>query len=481
MLLRQSAIYLVSRLVPAVIAFGLVALYTRLLGPQAYGAYAFVTATAMLGVSLTATWLSVSAIRLYPRTEERTALFWALLVGILGVLCLGALVTAGLLFWLKTGEERLLLLLGFLLFGFTAWFELNADLLAARLEAVRYLAFSLVRTALSGALGAALAWAGWGAEGILIGLIAGVAVPGLFMVAREWRGVRLVPGHPPMLRRVLTFGVPLSLSYALGGIVFFTDRFIVSAMQGAAMLGLYAVGFDLADRIIKSLTQPLGTAALPLVVSKLENEGIEAAREQASRNLILLAGLVVPATAGVIAVTPELVEVMVGAPYRAMSREVIPLIALGAMLSGLRSSYFDHAFQLGLKTGRHVLVVSLMAVTNLVLGVVLVSRYGAVGAAYGTLAAYAIGLVASILVGRTAFIMPFAAKDLGKIGIATLAMLGVLAPLPELGALAGLALKVVLGVATYLVCATLLGIGEIRQRIAALPKAARALALGLSR
>ena len=122
MLLRQSAIYLVGRLVPAVIAFGLVALYTRLLGPEAYGTYAFVSATAMLGVSLTATWLSVSAIRLYPRAEERAALFWALLMGFLAVLGLGALATAGLFFWMKSGGERLLLLLGFLLFGFTAWF-----------------------------------------------------------------------------------------------------------------------------------------------------------------------------------------------------------------------------------------------------------------------------------------------------------------------------------------------------------------------
>lgn len=478
MLLRQSAIYLIARLVPAVIALGLVALYTRLLEPEAYGAYTFVTATAALGVSLTATWLSVSAIRLYERTEARPALLWSLLVGFLAILGIAALVSVGLFFHLKTGAEHLLLLLGFVLFVFTAWFELNADILAARLEALRYLAWSLVRAALSGALGAGLAWAGWGAEGILLGLIAGLAVPGLFLGARLWRGVKLSPAHFPMLRKVLVFGVPLSVSYALGGIVFVTDRFIVTAMQGAAVLGLYAVGFDLADRVVKSLTQPLGTAALPLIVSKLEREGPEAAREQACRNFALLAGLAIPAAAGLIAVTPELVDILVGAPYRAMSRAVVPLIALASLLSGLRSNYFDHAFQLGLKTGHHVIVVGLMVVTNLALGILLVSRYGAIGAAYGTLSAYALGLLASILVGRTAFRMPIPAKDMAKIILATFAMLAALASLPQLAALPGLALKVSLGAGIYLTLAALLGIGDIRQRLAALPAAARVLSLG---
>lgn len=477
MLLRQSAIYLVGRLVPAAIAFGLVALYTRLLGPEAYGTYTFVSATAMLGISLTATWLSVSAMRLYPRTEERGALLWALLAGFLGVLVLAGLVTVGLFFRLKTGSEHVLLILGVILFIFTAWFELNADILAARLEALRYMAWSLVRTALAGALGAGLAFAGWGAEGILLGLIAGVAVPGFFIGARLWRDVKLSPAQLPMLRKVLVFGVPLSLSYAVGGIVFVTDRFIVTAMQGAAALGLYAVGFDLADRVVKALTQPLGTAALPLVITKLESEGAEAAREQARHNLVLLAGIAIPATAGLIAVTPELVDIMVGAPYRAMSRVVVPLIAVAALLSGLRASYFDHAFHLGLKTGRHVLVVGAMAVTNLVVGIYLVGKLGAVGAAYGTLSAYALGLVASILVGRTAFIMPFPARELGKIVLATLIMVAALEPIPDFGTFPSLALKVGLGIGIYLCLAVLMSIGDIRQRIAALPQAARALSL----
>jgi O-antigen/teichoic acid export membrane protein len=478
MLLRQSAVYLVGRLVPASIALGLVALYTRLLGPDEYGIYAFVSATAMLGVSLTATWLSVSAIRLYAQTEERAALVWALFVGFLGILALAGLVSVVLFLALGGGRARLLLALGVLLFAFTAWFEVSADILAARLEAVRYMAWSLVRTALSGSIGAGLAWAGWGVEGILIGLIVGVAIPGIFVGRRVWSDLRLAPAHGDMLRKVLSFGVPLSLSYALGGIVFVTDRFIVTGLLGAAALGLYAVGFDLADRVMKSLIQPLGTAALPLVISKLEREGAVAARAQACRNFVLLAGLIIPAALGLVAVTPELVDCLVGAPYRAMSREVVPLIAIASLLSGLRSNYFDHAFQLGLKTGRHLIVISVMVVTNLALGLVLVLKYGAVGAAYGTLAAYALGLVASWAMGRSAFPLPFPALELAKIVLATSAMVAGLAFVPDLAPLPGLALKVSVGVGIYAAMALLLDIGDLRQRVLALPAAARAWGQG---
>lgn len=478
MLLRQSAVYLIGRLIPALIALGLVALYTRLLGPDEYGVYAFVSATAMLGVSLTVTWLSVSAIRLYPQVHERAALLWALFVGFLGILALSALVGLVLFFELSGGRERLLLILGVLLFVFMAWFEVSADLLAARLEAVRYMAWSLVRTALSGSVGAALAWAGWGVEGILIGLIIGVAVPGIFVGRRVWRGLRLSPARPELLQKVLRFGVPLSLSYALGGIVFVTDRFIVTGLLGTATLGLYAVGFDLADRVMKSLIQPLGTAALPLVISKLENEGVIAAREQASRNFVLLTGLIVPAAFGLVAITPELVDCLIGAPYRAMSREVVPLIAVANLLSGLRSNYFDHAFQLGLKTGRHLIVIGAMVVTNLILGLALVVEYGAVGAAYATVAAYALGLVASWAVGRAAFVLPFPALDLGKIILASAVMVGGLALVPTLAPLPGVTLKVSLGLCIYAAMALLLDIGDLRQRLLALPAAARAWGQG---
>lgn len=467
MLIRHSAIYLFGRIIPAIIAFGLVALYTRLLPPDAYGLYAFVTAGATLAFTLSSMWLCTAAIRLYGRSQTRPELLGSLVIGLLAALGLVGLVAGGLAATLESARERQLVGLGFVLCAFMAWYELNADLLTARLRAGEYVLHGVLRAVIGGAVGASLAWFGWGAEGLLIGLIIGLAVPALIMTARQWGGLSLGPGHRVMLGEVLKFGVPLSLSYAIGSIVLVTDRFVISAVGGATLLGLYAVGFELADRIIKSLTTPIGTAALPLLIERFERDGVTGATAQAQQNLVILAGILFPATLGLIAVTPELVALVVGPLYREMSLAIVPLIALAALLSGLRSHYFDYAFHLGLKTTRHVVVVALIAVVNLILNLLLVPRMGAPGAAYATVAAYAVGLVASIAIGRKVFYLPIMPGTLAKIGVAALVMMGAVSFVPVPGAVAGLAIKVVLGIAVYGALVVVLDIDQARERLGA--------------
>jgi O-antigen/teichoic acid export membrane protein len=335
-------------------------------------------------------------------------------------------------------------------------------MLTAQLKAGRCVAMGVLRTVLCATLGGAFAYAGFGAPGILIGTIMGIAIPAVLMAPAHWRGFRLRPGHGAALRQLLRFGLPLSLSFAINALVYSTDRYIVSAFGGVAMLGLYAAGFDLADRIVKSITQPLGTAMLPLLAQRFEQEGVAGARRQARQNFLLLAGLAMPVCLGLIAITPELVQLTLGEPYRAMARTIIPLIAVTALLGALRDQYFDHAFHIGLKTGRHVIVVVIMAVANLVAGVVLVQRMGPVGAAYGTLIAYAIGLAASIGLGRAIFALPIPLGAFLRILAAALGMMSVSLAITVEGVALSLLLKIAAGAVTYLALVLVLDAGELK-------------------
>ena len=461
MLFRLSATYLAGKLIPAVMTFALIAVYTHLLAPADYGVFAFVSATATLAFSLSTMWLCTSAVRLYGVPEDRRAVQWSLGVGFAGValIVLGGVAVAS---FFVTGEQRLYLALGFLLFLTTAWFELNADMLTARLKAGTCVTMGVLRTLLSGVLGGGLAYAGFGVPGILTGTIIGIAIPAALMSREHWLGFRLRPAHLAELRKLLLFGLPLSLSYAVGAVVFATDRYIVSAFAGAAMLGLYAVGFDLADRVVKSITLPLGTAALPLLVKRFEEEGREGARAQAEQNFLLLAGVAAPVCLGLIAVTPDFASLMLGESYRAMACQVMPLIALASLLSGLRGQYFDYAFHIGLKTQRHVVVVTVMALVNLLAGLVLVQRIGPVGAAYGTLAAYAAGLCVSIALGRSAFPMPIPLGGFARILIAALGMMAATAAVDADSPALALALKVPLGAVVYGALIYVLDVGGLR-------------------
>jgi len=464
MLLRQSATYLAGKLVPAVMTFGLIAVYTRLLSPEDYGVFAFVNATVGLVFSFSAMWLCTSALRLYGTARDKPAVQWSIGAGFAGVCALvfaAALIAA----FFVSGRDRILLAIGFMLFVATAWFEINADILTARLKAARCVAMGALRTALGGVLGACLALIGFGVEGILVGTLVGIAVPAILITREQWRGFSLAQANLHTLRKLLVFGMPLSLSYAVNATVYATDRYIVGAFGGAALLGLYAVGFDLADKLVKSVSQPLGTAALPLLIDRLDRDGPEGARAQAAQNLVLLAAIVTPACIGLIAVTPELTQLMLGEAYRDMAREIIPVIALTALLSGLRGQYFDHAFHLGLRTDRHVFVVAFMAALNLAAGIVLIHLIGAKGAAYGTLVAYAGGLAASIFLGRGVFALPAMPGALARIAASTFAMAAAISFLTIKDPLLSLLIKAAGGALIYCVLIVVFDVGGLRGQV----------------
>jgi O-antigen/teichoic acid export membrane protein len=124
-------------------------------------------------------------------------------------------------------------------------------------------------------------------------------------------------------------------------------------------------------------------------------------------------------------------------------------MALAAFFSGFRANYLDHAFQLGHKTHRLLAVVAVTAVANLLLEILLIPRFGAVGVAIANLIAGAIGLSAAAWAARAVMAMPIAWRDAAKTAIAVLAMALFLWPLYGRDDLLSLAAAVLGGAAIY--------------------------------
>ena len=103
-----------------------------------------------------------------------------------------------------------------------------------------------------------------------------------------WKGARIGSLDPALLRGMLRFGLPLAATFALGFVVSFSDRFMISGLIGIHNAGLYAAGYDLAQQSIEVLMLVVFLAAYPLIVRTLEQSGPVAAREQLKRYVYLL-------------------------------------------------------------------------------------------------------------------------------------------------------------------------------------------------
>ncbi|MDR3509364.1 MAG: polysaccharide biosynthesis C-terminal domain-containing protein, partial [Caulobacteraceae bacterium] len=176
----------------------------------------------------------------------------------------------------------------------------------------------------------------------------------------------------------------------------------------------------------------------------------------------LMVALTLPAAAGLALVAKPLAAVMVGPALRDGAAQVTPWVAASAFLAGITVYYFHTAFTLARRTPLLMAAMTVPAVANLTLNLILVPRLGIPGALWATLISYGLGAVASWALGRSVLALPIPWATIVKAGIATLGMALAVRALPAYGGVVELILKAGTGAVTYAALALVLDVGGLR-------------------
>jgi O-antigen/teichoic acid export membrane protein len=178
-------------------------------------------------------------------------------------------------------------------------------------------------------------------------------------------------------------------------------------------------------------------------------------------------------------VARPLAEVLIGENLRVAAASVTPWIALSALFFGLTAYYFGQAFTLGKKTRRLLIAMAVPAGLNVVLNLILVPRFGLMGAAWATAASFAVGMIATMLIGRRVVALPVPWENLTRCAVATGAMALAVSRLPAIGGFGELMLDASVGAAAYAAAALTLnaaGVRDVAGRLLAQVRARRATA-----
>jgi O-antigen/teichoic acid export membrane protein len=323
-------------------------------------------------------------------------------------------------------------------------------------------------------LGAVFAVLGLGGAAPLIG--AGVAAVMCLPFSLPKELTFLKGGHfeADRARRYAAYGLPISASLILALALATTDRFLIAAYLDAGSVGAYHAAYSLANRTLDVIFLWLGAAGGPALVMALERGGRpsleEAAREQAS-TLLLIA---LPAAAGLALVARPLAQVLVGEGLREAAAQVTPWIAVGGFFAGITTYYFHQAFTLARRTKLLLLAMAVPAIVNVALNLILVPRFGVVGAAWATALSYAIGTFASWTLGKRAGALPIPWDAVGKCGLATALMAVAVLCVPSVGGLLETAAKASIGLMVYAISAWILDAASVRTHGSRLLKTFRA-------
>lgn len=452
MLLRQVIGYAPSLVIPGLAAFAAIFCYTRLLSPADFGSFSLALSTMVLLNAIFFSWSEITLLRLAPqairegRLSELRATVQLLFASISLVLIAGAALIIG---FVPIGHIRPLIALAVPLALARSLLNVNQAFHRSALNIRSYNIIECGQAILGLGAGISLVWfLHLGNVGAVTGMIFGMAAMALVDL-KTMLQTAFKHASRQSIREITQFSLPIVLTLAFSLTISTSDRYLIDFFRGAEQVGFYAAGYTLMDRINQILFNLVGTPSYPLLVHRLENEGIEGARAQSYTNGIAILALILPACTGLILTAPQLDAVFIGSALRSGAIQVMPWIAAASALNGITSHYFDLAFHLAKKPQLLWFTRGPAAVLSLAANLILIPRFGYVGAAWSVFASYLLLLVLTVLLSRRAFPLHFPFKPALKIAASTALMACVLMLIPFPKTLLGLMAMVVLGAATY--------------------------------
>ena len=368
------------------------------LGAAAFGVWVQLLSVVTLGSALAELNLRTAAVRLLvgeQSPERRAERFWSIVAGSTALSVAG-----GAAMWLAAEPMALLLLRdasaapvfragAFLIPGTT----LNAVQLGLLRGIGEVRQYSVLNVIVHGgetlvALVLLLIWPAL--VPALLGMAAWRLGAAGFLVAGGVRRVGLARPRAAALREAMAFSVPTMPAVLAREMMDKADRFILGALMGAASVGVYSAAYSLAG-VLLQFVHPIRLTLLPRMGAMWDRGEHDRAAETLRRVFRYFAAVAIPSVVGLAVVGAPVLRLLAGDRIAREGGPVVWIAAVGVMLFGL-TMIVNQLFFAGRWTWALPVVFGTGAVLNVGLNFLLIPAYGLVGAAWSTVAAYAVAL-----------------------------------------------------------------------------------------
>jgi len=455
--------------VSGVLNFLAIALYSRLLTPAEYGAYAVVLSAVAMILSFAFSWVEISFLRFASGADKsRRGDICSSFITLYAVLLLCVLGLLVIIFWLDVFATVSVFFLLVVMAVIVAEVLFIAVGNYARLikEDLKLYSMSLiVRSVLALAMGWYFVTLGYSYTGIIAASALSFAVPAIIVAVRSkiWRDFTVPYINHKLIKDICSFGIPLVLVMVVQSAISATDRLLLAGMLGAEITGQYSASQDLVAKLFIFLLAITHKVAYPLVVKKFEQHGIESARDQLKKSLTFILAASIPALF-VLGMYPEnFVSVILGVEFRAVAINLMPYQVVISLINCMTMFYVVLPFHLMKKTKQLIYPCLLGLLANLVVGYFAIKLWGIYGAVIGSFVAYSLYFILSFVLGRQFYKLPMDTLDFLKILLSSGMMAFILLPFSgQLGLLA-LVGMVMTGLVSFAVFMLVLNVGGIRR------------------
>ena len=317
-------------------------------------------------------------------------IFWGFIFAILGTLALVFLSTdVSIIFLHNTQYSGLVRLLSIDLLGNLLFGVLNGSLLGLQNFRVSALINSVIwGVYYFGAIGMALYLRDLDAIviGWIFGIFLGVFLESLvvFKTVNRYLATRKSAGTRTNV--IMKYSFPILLSSIIGYGAAYADRFIVTGLLSLSSLGVYNFALLIASSI-GFLAVPFNNMLLPKFSYLFAVGRKSDISENVKASSLLLSSVYVPAALGIAALAPEVIFLLGGSNYAGGAVPLAIIMVLSAVF--VSQNIFTQAVASVRKTHLFIYASIASLTANVVLSILLIPKFGLIGAAIGFSSVYA--------------------------------------------------------------------------------------------
>jgi O-antigen/teichoic acid export membrane protein len=420
MISPYALIYLVAYMVPALIGFLALIVYTHLLSPAEYGVYVIGAGVAGIISAVFFTWVRQSVSRYQSSAPELDLRAEAMIAyGATAVVI--TLLAPAAIFVIRPGIGLAVLAASVVLSLSLTAFEISQEFRRAQLNPLRFTTIAVIRSVLGLGLGYLAIKLGFGGLGLLVAISASFLVGNaLSLPSSRGRPLRLLSAD--YLKQFARYGLPFSLgalAYALHSAL---DRLGVAYLLGQSGAGYYGLAADMTRQLIAILAASVASAMFPMAFRSLAEAGPVATRERLKEGVELLLALIAPVTVWLAIAAPVVAGTLLGAESQSSVATLLPVLAVARMFGAVNQYYLQVSFQLAEKPLLQVAHDSFILILNMALLFPLTLTFGLPGTAAAILIAEGLGIVIGIWLSRRAFWLPFNGRGMARVFASTAVM-----------------------------------------------------------
>jgi len=251
-----------------------------------------------------------------------------------------------------------------------------------------------------------------------------------------------------VLKRYLTFSLPLfpyTFCYWFIGI---GGRYIIGYFTDAVQVGIYAAAYGLGN-LIQLFYMPIVVVLLPTFTFLFENKRMEEIVKLGSNTIKIFLTLAIPVVFGFLVLAEPLLRIVTTNEF-AQAYLIIPIVAFGYIFYCLGDIYAQ-LLMIFKKTGLISLIYTISTLVSLLLTAILVPFIGILGSAFAVLIAFIVHFIVLLIVGRKYIVMKFDYKFIIKCVLSSILM-GIILYIINPEELISIILSILAGGVLYVAC-----------------------------